>query len=955
MTRQHHPGYRGATLALVAGLSVASVRAETLFSDNFDSDTSAAWDMRVGVFNAGDTDYKVDWSFDYGQQTYNLFADALDTTGQNLTVPPAPNSNGTTKGVKLTVNKDDIGARVVVNLYPKNQNFSGNYVLKFDMFMNHGSWGDIGGGTTENAWFGINHTGTGANWGVFSGNGLSSAFAAPIAGADTSDGLFFTVTCDGGGAKDLWALAGNAGGPPTVLFGDAGGILDLDGDTVPDHGDEQGNFQGTFTSPPFEAPGIIAKRWIPVEVSQIDNVVTMKLNGQVFSRYTNSTPWKSGTVMIGYADIFNSISTLLDENWVLFDNVRVERVRKVVVDTADNGSTAGDGKTSLLEALQGLQENDIISFNIPGAGPHVIQTPLGGYPLIDKSGVVIDGTTQPGATPNTRGILEGNNAQLKIVLDSSASDSGPGTLPSLRSTRLPFPGYGDSENAILGIYEADDVTVRGLSFRSRHTPGSDEDPSIYCIALVKQAERCKVQGNWFGLDPDGKTVSGSASAVAAFRHRVNVGGVNVDTFSGQLTFGTDSDGVNDRAEFNIATGMHIALALELPFARTSGNYFNTLADGKTFVAPDAIYQAQLDSGRSSGDSSVENYENGRNTVGSVIGTDGNGVNDANERNVFGQVFYNHLIEFYSNANSVKIAGNYFGVGVDGSSLATPSDLKPTPNLISVPGTASVVIGSNGDRKSDDLEGNVIRSIGGTKFLAGSATSLVAARGNSIQGSGFDGFPFPEGSPAWDAYYASAVVDPTAVQSLVTGFANDEVSGTVPAPKGDPYTFHVVDIYLADPASVDPAAPVPGTWVASGREGQEGEDLEPEANKFRFKVPAGSVPGGSKLVALVTYSKDFLDFGAGVTATVALPGRSITGPAGTAFTVPGGGGAPITGVTATLNAGGLQISVTGGTPPFQLQKRSTLGGAWVNEGATFTGSTTTVPATGGEGYFRVIGQ
>jgi hypothetical protein len=953
MTRQHSLRYRGAILALAAASWMASVRAETLFSDNFDSDTSAAWDVRVGSFNAGDTDYKVEWAFDYGQQTFNLFADALDTTGQSLTVPSAPNSNGTTKGVKLTVNKDDLGARIVVNLYPRNQSFSGNYVLKFDMFMNHGSWGDIGGNTTENAWFGINHTGAGANWAVFAGNGLSSAFAAPIAGADKSDGLFFTVTCDGGGAKDLWALAGNAGGPPSVLFGDAGGILDLDGDTVPDHGDEQGNFTGTFTSPPFEAPGIISKRWIPVEVSQVDNVVTMKLNGQVFSRYTNSTPWKAGTVMLGYADIFNSISTLLEENWVLFDNIRVERVRKVVVDTADNDSTAGDGKTSLLEALQGLQDNDHITFNIPGAGPHVIKTPLGGYPLITKPGVVIDGYTQPGAAANSRGILEGNNAQLKIVLDSSGTDAGPGTLPSRRSTRLPFPGYGDSENAILGIYEADDVTVRGLSFRSRHTPGSDEDPSIYCIALVKQAERCKVQGNWFGLDPDGKTTSGSASAVAAFRHRVSVNGANVDTFSGQLTFGTDSDGRNDAGEFNIATGMHIALAMELPYARTSGNYFNVLADGTTFVAPDTIYQAQLDSGRDGGDSSVENYENGRNTVGSVIGTDGNGVNDANERNVFGQVTYNHLIEFYSNANSVKIAGNYFGVGVDGTTVAPPSDLRPTPNLISVPGTASVVVGSNGDRKSDALEGNVIRSIGGAKFIAASAASLVAARGNSIQGSGFDGFPFPEGSPAWDAYYADAVVDPTSVQSVVTGFANDEVSGTIAAPKGDPYAFHVIDIYLADPASPNPASPAPGTWVASGREGQEGEDLDAEANKFRFKVPSGSVPGGSGLVALVTYSKDFADFGNGVTATVANPGRAITGPAGAAFTV--AGGAPISGVKATLDAGAVKITVTGGTPPFQLQRRSALGGTWSNEGAPFSGPTATVPATGGEGYFRVVGQ
>ena len=197
--------------ALAAGTTAGIARGETLFIDTFETDTSANWNVHIGAFNEGDIDYRIDWGFDYSTQTFNLFRTAADLEPALLPVPPAPGSDGTTKGVKLTVNKDDIGARIVVSLYPKNLNASGNFVMKLDMFMNHGSWGDAGGGTTENAWFGINHLGTGPNWGVFTGNGLSTAFVAPVPGATTSDGLYYTVDGDGGGAKDLWALAGNAG------------------------------------------------------------------------------------------------------------------------------------------------------------------------------------------------------------------------------------------------------------------------------------------------------------------------------------------------------------------------------------------------------------------------------------------------------------------------------------------------------------------------------------------------------------------------------------------------------------------------------------------------------------------------------------------------------------------------------------------------------------------------
>ena len=81
-------------------------------------------------------------------------------------------------------------------------------------------------------------------------------------------------------------------------------------------------------------------------------------------------------------------------------------LQAAVVTTADNSSPAGDGQTSFLEALTNLKDNETISFNIPGAGPHYLLTPPGGYPLIEKSGVTINGYSQPGASPNTAGLRQ---------------------------------------------------------------------------------------------------------------------------------------------------------------------------------------------------------------------------------------------------------------------------------------------------------------------------------------------------------------------------------------------------------------------------------------------------------------------------------------------------------------------------------------------------------------------
>ncbi|MBK7998506.1 MAG: hypothetical protein IPK15_07265 [Verrucomicrobia bacterium] len=146
------------------------------------------------------------------------------------------------------------------------------------------------------------------------------------------------------------------------------------------------------------------------------------------------------------------------------------------VDTANNESP-GPNETSLAEALTDLQDGDYIRFKIPGAGPHVITTPLGGYPLITANGVTIDGYSQPGSVKNTNPILGGNNAQIKIVLDSTGADTGASdpqdpSLNSRRSTRILHSGYGDSENGILAVFGADNFDVSGLGFHRQAVGGT---------------------------------------------------------------------------------------------------------------------------------------------------------------------------------------------------------------------------------------------------------------------------------------------------------------------------------------------------------------------------------------------------------------------------------------------------------------------------------------------------
>jgi len=925
------------------------VSAAPLFEDNFDTDSSANWTVKTGYFEGSNPDdFSVDWAFDYSQLKVKVYKFAGDAEPVEFSIPPAPSSTGSTKGIRVNINKkDDLAERMAVNLYPKGKSFSGDFVLKFDLFLAHGAYADNGVGTTEYALAGIHHGGEFMNWFALTGTSLTDAFKTTAIGSDNSDGIFFGLTGEGGASRDFVSLQGGGAGQPPVpkLADTSGGLADRNSDGRLDTNDAEPHFQNAFPFPRFEAPGMPSKQWLEVEIAQRGTTVTWKINGHILAQRVNDTAFTSGNVMLGYMDPFTSIADPREETYALFDNVRVEPIRTVVVDTADNASTAADGKTSLAEALANAQENDGITFNIPGAGPHVIATPIGGYALITKQGVTLDGYSQPGSSPNTNPFLSSKNAKLTIVLDSSSdAQTGSAELPNRASTRLPYPGYGNSENAILGILGADNVTIRGLSFLGRHTPGSDEDPSVYAIALVQEARNARVQGNWFGIAPDGNTIKGLASGVAGFRHRVSVDGANVDTFSGGLIVGTDSDGLNDIGEGNLLAGLHIALALELPEAITAGNYFNLKPDGKSFLNVEDIHQAQLDSGREAGDSSVENYENGRHTTGSVIGVRGDNINDENERNVFNLAVYDHLIEFYSNASNVVVAGNYFGVGIDGVSTPPVPTLN-TPNVLEGPGAGSFRLGSNNDGVADAVEGNVITKVPGAGVLiAGKAVPIVARR-NILSGNGFTEFLFADGANGrpYNEYYAPYVSNADNVAPTVTTYTGGKLSGTI-TPPAEGY-FADVDIYVTDSAA--PAGSViPGNYLGTFFEGGA-DDQNGNAGEFTFDLSALAVPGASKLCVVVTYSAN---------ETFSEVGTSVTSPASNAVETGGSASEPIGNITIAREGASVKLTWGTGTPPFQIQSRATVaGGSWENVGGPITTKTATVAVGTSPTFFRVQGR
>jgi hypothetical protein len=271
-----------ATVNIISALNPTET---ILFQDNFDTDSSANWTV-LNAANDGVSDFEAMFNFDYSQ----------------LNIPPAPNGNGSTLGLFLTVNKLDMDASAsVVNLYPHNQSFSGNYALRFDMWQN---LLPALATTTEYVLAGLNHSGTKTNW--WRSGGVPAGW--------TFDGDWYTLETDGQASPNFvnYSSPTTSGNNPTMLTAGTNSV----------------GFVNVFKSPPWTiagSPGVndagATGPWAEVELSQINGVQTLKIDNTTILTYSNSTPYTAGNIMIGYLDAFDSIGD--NNTYTIIDNVRV--------------------------------------------------------------------------------------------------------------------------------------------------------------------------------------------------------------------------------------------------------------------------------------------------------------------------------------------------------------------------------------------------------------------------------------------------------------------------------------------------------------------------------------------------------------------------------------------------------------------------------------------------------
>lgn len=313
-----------------------------------------------------------------------------------------------------------------------------------------------------------------------------------------------------------------------------------------------------------------------------------------------------------------------------------------------NNNNSGPG--SLAQAIIDANTNagaDLITFNLPGGSLVISLTSA--LPAISGQ-VTIDGYSQPGAA-------QGSIAARTILVQVDG-----GSLPG---------------NTNIFTIATANVTIQGLSI-TRATR--------YGIFVQQGANNAFIWGNYIGTDATGLVAGGNNGAGIA----VDANGALSGTPTTGVVIGTNGDNTNDANEGNLISASTGAsgegdgiIFWNTQNSIIAGNYIGVTKTG--------------DAG------SIGNSRNGillTVSAGSnVVGTNGDGVSDALERNIIGNNNGRGILNWLSHAN--MIAGNK--IGIDNSNAAAPN-AQPGIHVVN---SHNLRIGTDGIGANAAVEANLI--------------------------------------------------------------------------------------------------------------------------------------------------------------------------------------------------------------------------------------------------------
>ncbi|MHB1558377.1 MAG: Ig-like domain-containing protein [Isosphaeraceae bacterium] len=325
------------------------------------------------------------------------------------------------------------------------------------------------------------------------------------------------------------------------------------------------------------APGVQAN-----DIAMLDNTFTsslvtapahgtLTLNPDGSFAYVPAAGYR-GTDSFTYVDT----SGLIQSN-IATVSIDVNPITYVVTSTSDSGT--GSLRWAITQANRVASSDPVdITFDIPGTGPFTI-APASPLPEITHS-VVIDGYTQPGASPNTSATSD--NAVLEIIL-SGRSSYGDGLSVGASNSIIQgldivsfsngihllsgasgdvvsgnFIGINAAGNAAQGNYQgvlidgASGNTIGGTTPDARNVVSASGNQDIF---LINSASGNLVEGNFVGLNAAGtgtfstygngiivyyannNTIGGTAAGAGNVVGGLGIDGIQIGGSSGTLVEG----------------------------------------------------------------------------------------------------------------------------------------------------------------------------------------------------------------------------------------------------------------------------------------------------------------------------------------------------------------------------------------------------------------------------------